>query len=182
MTHESAGAADDDLVARWFEAAREGDDVAMTALVRSTQASVWRICRALGSGDDVEDLVQETYIRAMRSMVTYRGDAPVRAWLMSVARHVCADDVRRRTRRRRLIDRLTAQLEEATVDPPDLTTEDLVGRLGHDRREALLLTQQVGLSYEEAAQVLGCPIGTVRSRVARARIDLQAMSRRADAI
>ncbi len=173
---------DDAHVARLFEAATEGDDVAMGALVRATQASVWRLCTALGSGVDVEDLVQETYIRAMGSMSTYRGEAPVCTWLLSVARHVCADDVRRRHRRRRLLDRLAANADESVIAPPDFTLEDLVGRLGDDRREALLLTQHVGLSYEEAAAIIGCPIGTIRSRVARARIELQAMAQRADAI
>jgi RNA polymerase sigma-70 factor (ECF subfamily) len=57
-----------------------------------------------------------------------------------------------------------------------------VDRLTDDRREAFVLTQVVGLSYEEAAEVVGCPIGTIRSRVARARIDLLDALREADAV
>ena len=61
-------------------------------------------------------------------------------------------------------------------------TEDLLVGLDPDRREAFVLTQVVGLSYEEAAEVLGCPIGTIRSRVARARADLLTAQRSSSAI
>ena len=78
-----------------LDAAREGDDQAVAELVRRTQPDVWRLCVALGSTGEEQDLVQETYLRALRSLGSYRGDAPVRAWLLSIARNVCADHVRR---------------------------------------------------------------------------------------
>jgi len=163
------------------DAAREGDDHAVAELVRRTQPDVWRICVALGSAGEEQDLVQETYLRALRSLPSYRGDAPVRAWLLSIARNVCADHVRRRERQRRLIDRVRPHPTDA-VSPPHTSIDDLLDTLGHDRREAFVLTQLMGLSYEEAAAALECPIGTVRSRVARARADLLAEVRRIQAI
>ncbi len=166
-----------------LDAAAEGDDRATSELVRRTQPDVWRLCVALGSDGSEEDLVQETYLRALKSLDSYRGDAPVRSWLLAVARNVCADDVRRRTRQRRLIDRVTPLArEEATSADPHDTTHAFLADLTADRREAFVLTQVLGLSYEEAAESIGCPIGTVRSRVARARQDLATAVRRSEAI
>lgn len=172
----------DDLLQRLAAAAREGDGAALAELVRLTQPSVWRVCAALGSGTDVEDLVQETYLRALRSLAGYRGDAPVRLWLLSVARNVCADQIRRRQRQRRLIEKIVRFTDHAPMpsSPGDHST-DLLHVLGHDRREAFVLTQVIGLSYEEAAEVAGCPVGTIRSRVARARADLVEAVRLAEA-
>jgi RNA polymerase sigma-70 factor (ECF subfamily) len=160
-----------DPLRKYLDAAAEGDDVAVEHLVRRTQPVVWRVCAALGSPGEVEDLVQETYLRAIRSLHAYRGDAPVQVWLLSIARRVCADDVRRRQRRRRLQDRLTAHCLPETQLPAQVV-DDLLDGLAPDRREAFVLTQFAGLSYEEVAHVCGCPIGTIRSRVARARADL----------
>jgi RNA polymerase sigma-70 factor (ECF subfamily) len=162
------------------DAAREGDDRALGALVRRTQPAVWKLCVALGSGADEEDLVQETYLRAARALPAYRGESPVLPWLLSIARRVCADDVRKRQRRRRLLQRLAAGADEAIV-PAGEHVDDLLRSLDPERLEAFVLTQLVGLSYQDAAATIGCPIGTVRSRVARARADLAATVRRAHA-
>ncbi len=156
-----------------FDAAREGDDRAVAELVRATQPSIWRLCESLGSPTEPADLVQETYERALRSMHTYRGEAPVRAWLLAIARHVCADAVRRAQRQRRLVDRIARVTATDTSTPAvDGSLDELVDQLEPGRREAFVLTQQLGLSYDEAAEVLGCPVGTIRSRVSRARSDL----------
>ena len=162
-----------------LDAAVDGDDVAFGRLVRATQAAVWGVCRNLGSAGEEEDLVQETYLRAMGAAHGYRGDAPVLVWLLTIARRTCADHVRRRTRQRDLLQRLARERHVASA--PGSSTEALLAELDADRRAAFALTQLVGLSYEEAAQVLDCPIGTVRSRVARARQQLLELVRRADA-
>ena len=171
-----AGTDSDALVA----AAREGDAAAVGELVRRTQRDVWKLCHALGSRGEVDDLVQETYLRAFASLATFRGDAPFRAWLLTIARRTCADHVRRRRRERRLADAVRARAPGDRA-PARQHTEDLLDVLDPDRYEAFVLTQLVGLSYEEAADVLGCPIGTIRSRVARARVELVAAHRVADA-
>jgi RNA polymerase sigma-70 factor (ECF subfamily) len=166
----------DDPLRALFDAAVEGDGVAVSELVRRTQPVVWSVCRALGAPGEEADLVQETYLRALRSLASYRGDAPVRAWLLSIARRVCADHVRRRQRHRRLIDKISRHTDHAIMAATD-NVDDVLARLAPERREAFVLTQYAGLGYEEAAEVLGCPIGTIRSRVSRARADLLAVLR-----
>src|ERR1700750_2506945 len=106
----------EDLLRQYVDAALEGDDVAVAELVRLTQPIVWRVCQALGSPGAVEDLVQDTYLRALRSLDKFRADSTVQAWLLAIARNVCADDVRRRQRRRRLQDRLAAQPRSDQVE------------------------------------------------------------------
>ncbi len=169
-----------DPLRAYVDAAFEGDDVAVAELVRLTQPSVWQLCLALGTPGEVEDLVQDTYLRALGGLARYRGEAPVRVWLLAIARRACADHVRRNQRRRRLVERVSRHTTAPWTPPPDVV-DDLLGALDPDRREAFVLTQLVGLSYEEAAAVAGCPIGTIRSRVARARADLLAAVTRAAA-
>lgn len=171
----------DDPLAPLVDAAREGDDHAVGELVRQTQPSVWRLCSYLGGPGDEDDLVQETYVRALRSLGSYRGDAPFQAWLLVIARRVCADFVRKRQRERRLAEQLR-MLGPATTVPAHETIDDLLAALAPERREAFVLTQLLGLSYDEAAVVADCPVGTIRSRVARARADLAAFVEAADAI
>lgn len=154
----------------------EGDRMALHAFVRRTQADVWRFCAHLVDRQAADDLTQETYVRAMGSVHRFRADASARTWLLSIARRTCADEIRRRQRRR--------PWERLTDEPPEVASPDptgvgdlqaLVDALDHDRRAAFVLTQQLGLSYAEAADALEVPIGTVRSRVARAREDLVTM-------
>jgi RNA polymerase sigma-70 factor (ECF subfamily) len=157
-------------------AAAEGDDGAVAELVRRTQPAVWQLCTALGSPGEIDDLVQETYLRAIGALAGYRAQAPVRVWLLSIARRTCADHVRRRQRQRRLLHRVATQTV-VEHSPAPAAVDDLLAALDPDRREAFVLTQLAGLSYEEAAGVVGCPVGTIRSRVARARGDLLAAVR-----
>ena len=163
------------------DAAREGDNVAVRELVRRTQPSIWRLCNVLGSPGEEEDLVQETYLRAFRSLNSFRGESPINAWLLSIARHVCADHVRSRVRQRRVLGVLSQATEDEWAPAPGNATFALVDGIDSDRREAFVLTQVLGLSYEETAIVLDCPIGTIRSRVARARAELAGEVRAAEA-
>jgi RNA polymerase sigma-70 factor (ECF subfamily) len=156
----------------------DGDPVAAAALVRATQSDVWRLCAALGDPQAADDLAQETYLRAFGSLHRFEGRSSLRTWLLSIARRVCADAVRTRRRRPFSLVRDDGDLEAlAGGDCADRVGEgavvrDLLDRLDADRREAFVLTQLLGLSYAEAAEVVGCPMGTIRSRVARARSDL----------
>jgi RNA polymerase sigma-70 factor (ECF subfamily) len=157
-----------------------GDPLAAAALVRATQSDVWRLCAALGDRGSADDLTQETYLRAFGSLHRFENRSSVRTWLLSIARRVCADAVRSRRRRRLTLLRDDADLETLLSRdgaPADDVAEgaavtDLLARLDPDRREAFVLTQLLGLPYAEAAEVAGCPVGTIRSRVARARADL----------
>jgi RNA polymerase sigma-70 factor (ECF subfamily) len=155
--------------------ARGGDAAAARAFVRATQADVWRLCAHLSSRATADDLAQETYARAFGSLHRFAGRSSARTWLLSIARRVCADAVRTAVRSRALNDLVEAveASDPAVADPADsVLLRTLLDALDRDRREAFVLTQLVGLSYAEAADVCGCPVGTIRSRVARARGDL----------
>ncbi|MEP9384249.1 sigma-70 family RNA polymerase sigma factor [Nocardioides sp. KR10-350] len=148
-------------------AARDsGSEDDLAALVRATQGDVWRLCAHLGDLDRADDLAQEVYARALRSLRRYRGDAPARAWLFTIVRRVVADDIAERQRRRRepAVDVGSAPDHQAAV-----VLEQLLDALEPDRRTAFVLTQLLGWSYAEAAAACDCPVGTIRSRVARAR-------------
>jgi RNA polymerase sigma-70 factor (ECF subfamily) len=160
-----------DELERLAAAAVDGDPLAAAALVRATQSDVWRLCAALGDRQSADDLTQETYLRAFGSLHRFEGRSSLRTWLLSIARRVCADAVRSRRRRRLTLVREDAELEALTTGDGAAVT-DLLARLAPDRREAFVLTQLLGLPYAEAAEVAGCPVGTIRSRVARARADL----------
>jgi RNA polymerase sigma-70 factor, ECF subfamily len=160
-------------------AAGRGDAAALERLVAATQRDVWRLCCHLGSRDVADDLTQETYLRAWRSLPRFRAESSVRTWLLGIARRVAADHVRASQRRRR------AAWGPPAVEAADASgaveMEMLFAALAGDRRLAMYLTQVLGLSYAEAADVCGCPIGTIRSRVSRAREDLVQGLRVADA-
>ncbi|NDG67086.1 MAG: RNA polymerase sigma factor, partial [Actinobacteria bacterium] len=100
----------------------------------------------------------------------------VRAWTLGIARHTCLDEIRRRQRRRKLQkDYEGTRPVLVSADDSSLDLRELIAHIDADRRDAFVLTQLVGLSYEEVAEMCECPIGTVRSRVARARLDLRTL-------
>lgn len=158
-----------DELTRELLAAAGGDRLALASVVRRTHGDVWRFCAHLVDPGAADDVTQEVFLRAMQSVPRFRGDATARTWLFTIARNTCADEIRRRQRRRNLP-------EPVAVDVPDdsgaLVLRSLVGELAPDRREAFVLTQVLGMSYAEAATTCDVPIGTIRSRVARARAHL----------
>jgi RNA polymerase sigma-70 factor (ECF subfamily) len=149
--------------------------LAQAAFVRATQAEVWRFTAALVDHAAADDLTQETYLRAVRALPGFEGRSSARTWLLGIARRVCADHVRALVRRRRLDARLASGRYADSTEPDasgQLGAADLLRRLPEQRRAAFALTQVLGLSYAEAAEVESVPVGTIRSRVARARADL----------
>jgi len=156
--------------------ARAGDERAVEAFVDAAYEQVWRVCSALVDAQSAGDLAQETFMRAMRTLPRFRADASARTWILAVARHVCLDELRSRARRRRrdeALMALEAEQHERGADAGQLSAAtDLLVQLDPDRRAAFVLTQLLGLSYEEASAVCECPTGTIRSRGARARADL----------
>jgi RNA polymerase sigma-70 factor (ECF subfamily) len=166
-------------------AAADGDAAAQAAFVRATQTDVWRFTAALVDPGFADDLTQETYLRAFRSLSSFEGRSSVRTWLLGIARRTCADHLRAVVRRRRLDARLAAQAwtDLPAPDPAHrLSTSDLLSRLSEDRRTAFVLTQVMGMSYAEAAEVEDVPVGTIRSRVARARDELVTLVAQARAV
>jgi RNA polymerase sigma-70 factor, ECF subfamily len=165
-----------DELTRLACAAGAGDRYALASFVRLSQDEVHRLCGALVDRASADDLTQDTYLRAIPSLARFRGDSSARTWLLSIARRTCADAIRKRVRQRSLLERLGRE-ETRAGDAHGLTDiTDLLDRLDPDRREAFVLTQVAGLSYADAAEACDCPIGTIRSRVARARADLVAMT------
>jgi RNA polymerase sigma-70 factor (ECF subfamily) len=155
--------------------ARDGDRAALERFIRTSMPDVWRLCAYLSSPDRADDLTQDTFVRVIGALPAFRGESSARTWILSIARRACADDIRRVQRRRGLLLRLSAlrAADRTEADHP-AEVDDLVHRLDPDRRDAFVLTQLIGLSYEETASVCGCPVGTIRSRVSRARADLLA--------
>jgi len=157
-------------------AARSGADrPALDSFVRATWEDVWRLCAHLGDLDRADDLTQETYVRVLRSLPGFRGESPVRSWLFSIVRRVVADDIEVRQRRRRERWEAVGVVTESPDHQGSVTLGHLLGCLDPDRRTAFVLTQVLGYSYAEAAEACAVPIGTIRSRVARARLVLTAM-------
>jgi RNA polymerase sigma-70 factor (ECF subfamily) len=156
-------------------AARRGDHLALSSFIRRTWSDVVRLVTAVAGHDLAEDAAQDTYVRAIRGLPAYRGDAAARTWLLSIARRAAVDAVRVASRRRRLTRLLADRAEPATVEVSlgdSALTDELLARLEPDRRTAFVLTRLLGFDYAGAAAICGCPVGTIRSRVARARDQL----------
>ena len=166
---------DEDITALLVRAAA-GERAAEEAFVARTIDDVWRYCRHAVGQAHADDATQATYVRALRAMGNFRAESSAKTWLIGVARNTCLDLRRSLARTYRLDERLQAQPVSAVDDlyahHVPLEMEELLGRLTEDRREAFVLTQILGFSYDAAAELAGVPIGTIRSRVARARADL----------
>ncbi|ANZ41727.1 RNA polymerase subunit sigma [Lentzea guizhouensis] len=188
----STSRGDDEAVTAWALAAGSGDRGALERFIRSTQRDVWRLVAHLAGVGVADDLTQEVYLRALRSLPGFEGRSSARTWLLSIARRTVVDHIRAAVARPSIAwsadyrlasdaDRYAEHARSAGFEDVVELTVMLAG-LSPERREALLLTQVLGLSYAEAAEVVGCPIGTVRSRVARAREDLISGQAREDVV
>ncbi|WP_369360779.1 sigma-70 family RNA polymerase sigma factor [Streptomyces sp. cg2] len=179
---------DDEQVTALALAARAGDSAAVEAFVRATQRDVWRFVAHLTDAQSADDLAQETFLRALGGLSRFAGRSSARTWLLSIARRVVVDRYRAASARPRKADVADWEASAERCQPHGLpgfeegvALDELLAGIPDDRREAFVLTQVVGLPYAEAAQVVGCPVGTVRSRVARARDQLITMLRAAEA-
>ncbi len=170
---------DDARVRAAHAAVARGERGGLEQLLQASYPDVWRLCAVLVDEQSADDLAQETFLRVTRTLRRYRGDASPRTWIMSIARNVCMDELRTRHRRRRRDRQLLTNARERPHSPDpagEVAATDLLGHLEPNRRAAFVLTQLLRLSYEQAAVVCGCPPGTIRSRVARARGDLIALT------
>lgn len=169
----------DEAITELALAAGRGDRAAAGAFIHATQRDVWRFLTHLAGSAEAEDLTQETFVRALRSLPTFSARSHARVWLLAIARRVAVDHVRAAMSRPRLSAGDDWQAAAERIPAAQLPGVDVTVALGQavrtlspDRREAFVLTQVLGLAYAEAAQACGCPVGTIRSRVARARRDL----------
>ena len=174
---DGAHSTHDESITSWALAARGGDLDAVEKFVRALHRDVSRYVTYLGADPQAaDDLTQDTFLRALGSLHRFEGRSSARSWLLAIARRAVVDNLRYASARPRLSDRDNWQTAAELAQPRGLPGFDdgiafaeLLSALPDDRREAFVLTQMLGLSYEEAARYSGCPVGTVRSRVARAR-------------
>lgn len=167
---------------RVIQAVLSGDTGRFETLVHANERTVYTLClRMLGDEQDALDASQETFVRAWRGLSRFRGDSRFSTWLYRLASRICIDMLRRRPKQPELS--LTAEDDEE-FSLPDLRpspqraaeqTElrqlvaDALTLLPPDFREAVILRDVNGLSYEEIGKITGLEPGTVKSRIHRAR-------------
>ncbi|WP_217169034.1 sigma-70 family RNA polymerase sigma factor [Streptomyces sp. AC512_CC834] len=170
----------DDSATTWALAARGGDPEAVESFVRALHRDVRRFVTHLSADpQSADDLAQDTFLRALGSLHRFEGRSSARTWLLAIARRAVIDSYRHASARPRLLGTDDWEAAAEGAREPGLPGFDdgvalteLLDALPDDRRDAFVLTQLVGLPYAEAAELIGCPVGTVRSRVARARAAL----------
>lgn len=168
------------------ERVQRGDKKAFDTLVLKYQHKIVKlISRYVRDPDEVYDVAQESFIKAYRALANFRGESAFYTWLYRIAINTAKNHLVAQGRRPPEADIDVAdaeQLEGATAlrevaSPERMALKDEIGRVVHDAidqlpedlRTAIILRELEGLSYEEIAQAMACPIGTVRSRIFRAR-------------
>ncbi|HEY6566438.1 MAG TPA: sigma-70 family RNA polymerase sigma factor [Actinomycetota bacterium] len=169
---------DHDLVRR----AASGDQQAFAQLVHRHQDRVYRLClRIMGNADDAHDAAQDTFLSLFRKLDQFRGDAAFTTWLHRVGVNACYDSLRRKKRAPllRAVDDDGRPQEQgpATVDHADevvgtLDVARALAQIREDYRVVLVLADIQDLAYDQIAEILEVPVGTVKSRVHRGRLAL----------
>jgi RNA polymerase sigma-70 factor (ECF subfamily) len=165
------------LEARWIVRARIGDEAAFEWLLAQYRARAIRVAmQVLRRPDEAEDAAQEAFIRAFRSIRSFRGESRFATWFFHIVLRVCLDKKR--------LKRWDAEIPwDDTIDPaapPDaadtrMLVRSLLDQLSPPMRAALILREVEGLEYEEIAHATGVPVGTVRSRLSAARARFRTM-------
>lgn len=159
-----------------IRAAVRGDHAAFTALVgahdRDLRGLVYRL---LGDAHDMQDTMQEVYVKAYGSIASFRGDASLRTWLFRIAHNACTDHLRRRAARPATETLADAHHAPARAADPvtRLTLAAALDELSVDHRAVVLVVDAAGFSYAEAGAILGASPGTIASRLSHARRRLQ---------
>jgi RNA polymerase sigma-70 factor (ECF subfamily) len=153
-----------------------GDPEAFTTLVQRHRHRLWAVAlRTLGDREEAADAVQDALISAFRAADRFRGDSAVTTWLHRIVVNACLDRVRRTQARP------TTELPDVDIEAPHVDTDttldvrSALARLPVDQRAALVLVDMQGLPVADVAEMLGVPVGTVKSRCARGRARLAAI-------
>jgi len=175
--------------AQIVEKARSGDTAAFKSLYDKYGRFVWSVAfRMTYDFDEAEDVAQDVFISAWKSLPGFRGVSAFSTWLYRITVNHTINRVKRRRITKELTDEtlrhvldsgvFMRQNPAAAADELDVEKRlaALLNRLDADRRMAVILREIEGLSYEEIAEATGVPIGTVRSRLARGRKDLEEMA------
>jgi len=170
-----------------IQRSRGGDVAAFNVLVERYQRGLYNLClRMLGSAAAAEDATQDAFIAAFRRLASFRGGS-FRAWLYRIAANTCYDELRRRRARPTLsLDATVAEggLAEMAGRGPSparqverqetvAAIQRALDALPPDQRLAVILCDVQGMDYAEISAVTGAPLGTVKSRIARARLRLR---------
>ncbi|GMK43951.1 ECF RNA polymerase sigma factor SigW [Paenibacillus glycanilyticus] len=165
--------------------AKSGDQEAYATLVKRYKGHVYRHALGmLGDRMDAEDAAQEAFIKAFYSLSSLDSAYAFSSWILRITSNLCKDRLKKRAKA--LEQELKEGHNEDIADPhmPDalekVSLADGLGRISADHREVLLLHEVQGYSYEEIAAILEVPIGTVKSRLFAARINLRNELRRED--
>jgi RNA polymerase sigma-70 factor (ECF subfamily) len=164
-----------------------GDQTAMLALVDLYQGQVFGLCyRMLGQRQDAEDMAQETFVRALRSLAQWDAERDFLPWLMAIAGNRCRTCLATRMRRPRMVSLIEPMPDlRPSAGNADYLIEEVeqaLGRLREEYRMAFLLFHEQQLSYAEIAAALNCPLGTVKTWVHRARREVVDVLRKREAV
>jgi RNA polymerase sigma-70 factor (ECF subfamily) len=176
-----------------IQSARQGDLEAYNNLVIRYQERAYRLaCSILWDEDAAEDATQMAFLRAYQRLHTYRGGC-FKMWLLKIVTNICTDELRRRNRHPLLfLERSAPQGEDCTLEDTlqssspgpeqvlvqrelERTVRQSLERLPFEFRMVLVLVDMQEMDYRQAARLIGCPVGTVKSRLARARLRLREM-------
>ncbi|MDB5839540.1 MAG: polymerase subunit sigma [Herminiimonas sp.] len=166
----------------WLDNARNGDAEAFSKLTREHYAQVWRfLFKWVKNRDDAEELAQETFMAAWRSLSRFRADSKFSTWLLGIALNLARNHHNRSASRNREVELdETAHLDmpASPGSDPQVQFEHMAAiraldraldRLPPDMREVMLLIKVEGLSMEQAASMLDVPLGTIKSRLSRGK-------------
>lgn len=172
--------------------AKAGDQDAFSQLVEANQNKIYTLAvRMTGNPEDGADLAQEAFLRAWRTLPSFQEESSFSTWLYRLTSNLCIDFLRREKRRKTAVTTLSLDSDEDDAPPPEVpdhrftpeselerkelrsAVERGLSQLSDEHRQVLVLREMEGLSYTEIAAHLGLEEGTVKSRIARARLALR---------
>jgi RNA polymerase sigma-70 factor (ECF subfamily) len=180
-----------DLEKQWIKKAKQGDTESFERLIQGTQSKAYNIAlRYLRNEDDAMDALQESFIKVFRSLGGFKEESSFDTWVYRIVMNTCHDQLRKNSRRQTEISLTNndSNQEEITLDIPDMSNNpemllekkeklafilSCVAKLPSDQREAFELRDIENFTYEEISEILQCSLGTVKSRISRARMALR---------
>lgn len=168
--------ASEDKIAPLLKAGRRTE--AFETLLAAYQDKVFRLCYSmLGDRAQAEDAAQESFLRVWKAMDRYRGESALGTWIFAITRNVCLTAISKRRR--------AAPIEEAERAKPQAPdrqrdVQRIVRELPENYRQVVMLFYMEDRSYEEVARMLDLPVGTVKTHLHRARLQLATMLKEAD--
>ncbi len=172
-----------------IHSARKGDSMAFGELMQAHQDKIYTLCyRMTGNAEDAADLTQEVFLSAWRSLSRFQEQSSFGTWIYRMATNASIDFLRREKRRQVLSMTMEEDSEERQAQVPDerysphrlleqkearQAVADALAALSPEHRQVLVLREMEGLSYQEVGQLLDLEEGTVKSRIARARLALR---------